>query len=286
MTFGVSSCLPVTEEPYPLTAGEYRERNERARGQARARYSSYLADVLGERGVADPAVVADVVLAALTEWPDIETRELCRCSCHPQLPSSELHDFGFDCNCTRTHDQRRDSIRKLLNDIDEYWRSPEGLEVRAADDAVEGQLHAWLSQQQGVAVDSHGGWAPEQWRGTVDGHGFYFRERGGDWDIEIDVRPTGESVRTVDVQNDDGTTCYRHQSIERGDVIASGTIHTHTHSYGTTPAERAHFIVTTIRDHLRRQACAHRLDNLDAISTVLGAAVNWCPTCGVRLAGR
>lgn len=91
-------------------------------------------------------------------------------------------------------------------------------------------------------------------------------------------------MRIVDGQNDDGTTRYRHQSIERGEIVASGTIY--TDGYGRTPVERAHFIVTTIRDHLRRQACAHHLDNLDAISTVLGAAVNWCPTCGVRLARR
>lgn len=197
----VSSWLPVTDDPHPLTAAEYRERNERARAQARARYSSYLADVLGERAIADPAGVADAALAALTEWTDIETGERCRCSCHPQLPSSDLHDSGFDCNCTRTRDQRRNSIHKLLNDIDEYWKSPEGLEVRAADDAVEGQLHAWLAQQQGVAVDSHGGWAPEQWRGTVDGHRFYFRERGGDWDLEsTSVRlgnPCGSSTATT-----------------------------------------------------------------------------------------
>lgn len=114
----------MTDERYPLTAADYRERSERARAHARARYGAYLAEVLGERGIADPAGVADAVLAALTEWNDSETGELCRCSCHPQLPSSDLHDFGFDCNCTRTHDQRRDSIRKLLNDIDEYWRPP------------------------------------------------------------------------------------------------------------------------------------------------------------------
>lgn len=68
------------------------------------------------------------------------------------------------------------------------------------------------------------------------------------------------------------------------DIVASGTIY--ADGYGTAPAERAQFIVTTIRDHLRRKACAHHLDNLDAISTVVGAAVNCCPTCGVRLAGR
>jgi hypothetical protein len=90
-------------------------------------------------------------------------------------------------------------------------------------------------------------------------------------------------MRIVDGQNDDGTTRYRQHALERGDVIASGTIY--ADGYGATPAERAQFIVTTIRDHLRRKACAHHLDNLGAISTVLGAGVDWCPTCGVRLAG-
>lgn len=277
----MSSCVPVTDEQYPLTAAEHRERSEHARAQARVRYGSYLAEVLGERGVADSVGVADAVLAALTEWPDIETGELCRCSCHPKLPSSEFHDFGFGCNCTRTHKHRRDSVRKLMNDIDEYWRSPEGLEARAADKAAEDELQAWLSQQQGVVVDNHGGWAPEQWRGTVDGHGFYFRERGGDWDLEIDVRPTGESMRIIDGHNDHCTTRYRQQDIERGDIVASGTIY--THGYGTTTAERAQFIVATIRDHLARAGCTHYLDRLDTISGVIGCTAMWCPRCGTRL---
>lgn len=262
----------MTDDTRPLTAADYRS----------AVSGAYLAEVLGKRGVADPAGVAYAVLAALTEWPDIETGELCSCSCHPQLPSSELRDLGFACNCTRARQHRPDSVRWLVNDIDEYWRSPEGLEVRAADEAAEDELQAWLSQQQGVVVDGHGGWAPEQWRGIVDRHGFYFRERGGDWDIEMDVRPTGESIRIVDGQNDDGTTRYRKQNIERGDIVASGTIY--NDGYGTTPVERAQFIVTTIRDHLRRQACTHHPDKLDAISTVLGSGVDCCPTCGIRLA--
>lgn len=267
----------MTDDPHPVTAAEHRARSERARARTRARYVAYLAEVLDERAVADPVGMADAVLAALTEWPDIETGEPCRCSCHPQLPSSELHDFGFGCNCTRTHKDRRDSVRKLLNDIDEYWRSPEESEIRAAED----ELQAWLRRQQGVVVDSHGGWAPEQWRGTVDGHRFYFRERGGDWDLEIDVRPTGEPMRIVDSQNDDGTTRYRQQNIERGDIIASGIIY--THGYGTTPAERARFIITTIRDHLARAGCTHYLDRLDSISGVIGCTARWCPRCGTRL---
>ncbi|BBZ50339.1 hypothetical protein H7H82_13915 [Mycobacterium heidelbergense] len=273
----------VDDHPQLPTAAQYRERSQRTRVETRSRYRDHLARVLSDMDVDDAQVVAKIALDALTEWRDIETGELCSCSCHPQLPSNDLHDLGFACNCTRTRRQRRESFRGLLNAGDEYWQSPEGLQLRAADEAAEDELQAWLVQQQGVVVDSHGGWAPEQWRGTVDGHSFYFRERGGDWDLEIDLRPTGQSMRIVDGQNDDGTTRYRQHALERGSIVASGTIY--ADGYGTTPAERARFIVTTIRDHLRREVCTHHLDLLDAISTVLEAGVNWCPTCGVRLAG-
>ncbi|GFG53368.1 hypothetical protein CQY20_12510 [Mycolicibacterium agri] len=272
----------MNDDQHPPRAAEHRERSERARGHARSRYRAYLAEVLGGHGIADSGAVAEVALAVLTEWRDIETGELYRCSCHPQLPSSSLHDFGFDCNCTRTCAQQRGSFRQLLSAIGEYWQSLQGLQIRAADEAAEENLQAWLAQQPGVVVHSHGGWAPEQWRGTVDGHSFYFRERGGDWDLEIDLRPTGRSVRIVDGHNVDGTTSYRQQDLERGDIIASGTVN--TDGYGTTPAERAHFIVTTIRDHLTRTGCTHHRDKLDAISSLIGTAARWCANCGARLA--
>ncbi|MDO3401269.1 hypothetical protein QWI29_14610 [Mycolicibacterium neoaurum] len=268
----------MTDDLGPLTTAEQREH---ARAHARSRYGAYLEEVLTVRGVADPAGVAAAALSALTEWPDIETGELCRCSCHPQLPNTDLHDFGFDCTCARTRDQRRESFQQLLNGIDEYWQSPEGLQIRAADEAAEQELQDWLAHHPGVVVHSHGGWAPEQWYGTVDGHSFYFRERGGDWDLEIDLRPTGQSMRTVDGQDDDGTTRYRQVNLERGDIIASGTIY--ADDYGSAPAERARFIVSTIRDHLTRAGCTHYRAELDAISAVIGTTACWCAGCGARL---
>lgn len=96
--------------------------------------------------------------------------------------------------------------------------------------------------------------------------------------------PTGQFMATVDSHSDDGTTRYRRQEVERGDVIATGTIY--ADGYGATVVQRAQFIVTTIRDHLRRKACAHHLDNLGSISAVLGAAVLWYPVCGTRLPAR
>jgi hypothetical protein len=271
----------VDDHPQPPTAAEYRERAERALVEARSRYRDHLVAGLGQLGVEEAAEVADVVLGALTEWRYVDTGERCLCSCHPRLPDSDRHDYGFDCVCTRTREQRRESFQRALNDIREYWRSPAGEQIQAASKVAEADLRAWLTQHPGVVVDSHGGCAPEQWRGEVDGHNFYFRERHEDWHIEIDLRPTGHSIEAADGRTADAITRFRQQEFERGDVIATGTIW--ADGYGTTVVERAQFIVTTIRDHLRRRACAHHLDKRGAISAVLGTAVLWCPDCGTRL---
>lgn len=231
------------------TAAEYQRRREQALAQAHVRYRAYLGEVLDARDVEDAAAVAEVTLEALTQWRDIETGELCRCSCHPQLPDTDRHDFGFNCRCTHTSEQRRTSFQQALNAIQEFWQSPQGLQSRAATEAAERELQDWLAHQQGVVVHSHGGWAPEQWSGDVDGHNFYFRERGGDWDLEIGLHPAGRSIPAVD-GSDDGAIRYRQQFFEEGEVIATGT--TYSDGYGATAVERAQFIVTTVRDHLAR----------------------------------
>ncbi|WP_233164966.1 hypothetical protein [Mycobacterium sp. AT1] len=225
--------------------------------------------------------MADVVLDVLTEWRYVDSGERCACSCHPHLPDSDRHDYGFDCVCTHTREQRRASFHQALNDIRALWQSPSGEQTRYAKQPAEAALQAWLAQHPGVVVHSHGGWAPEQWRGVVDGHSFYFRERHDDWDIEIDLRPTGQFIDAVDGFNDDGTTRYRQRKFERGDVIATGT--TDAEDYGTTLVQRAQFIVTIVRDHLKRKGCTHHLDNRNAITAALGTSIDWCPTCGTRL---
>lgn len=276
----LSGWILVNDDPDMPTAAEYRRRREQSLAQAHARYRTYLAKVLGAQGVDNAAVVAEVALEALTQWRDIDTGEGCRCSCHPQLPDTDLHDFGFDCRCTHTREQRRASFQQALNAIHDFWQSPEGLQSRAVAEAAERELQDWLAHQPGVVVHSHGGWAPEQWTGDVDGHSFYFRERGGDWDLEIGLHPAGRSIPAVD-GSDDGATRYRQQIFEEGEVIATGT--TDSDGYGATAVERAQFIVTTVRDHLARKACTHHLDQLDAISDILGSAARWCALCGARL---
>jgi hypothetical protein len=98
---------------------------------------------------------------------------------------------------------------------------------------------------------------------------------------EIDLRPSGRFVRAIDGIDDDGNFRYHERESEEGDIIASGT--TDAEGYGTTPVERAQFIVDTVRIHLTRQTCTHHVDALTSIEAVLGAELRWCPTCGIRL---
>lgn len=171
------------------------------------------------------------------------------------------------------------TFRRFLDDRDEFWRLPDGQRLQAVHVAAEADLQAWLAEQPGVVIHSHGGYTPEQWEGQVDGHNFYFRERDTEWDIEIDLRPSGRVTRAGDGANDDGTSPERRDEIVEGDVIATGR--TTAKGYGDSPRERAAFIVATIRDHLTRQACTH--PGLEAIAAVLGVPARWCPTCGTRV---
>ncbi|BBZ48759.1 hypothetical protein MHEI_04760 [Mycobacterium heidelbergense] len=68
---------------------------------------------------------------------------------------------------------------------------------------------------------------------------------------------------------------------DEGDVIAYGT--TDIEGYGTTPVERAQFIIDTIRTYLVRQACTHHRDDLPTIEALLGTQARRCPDCGTRI---
>jgi hypothetical protein len=201
--------------------------------------------------------------------------------CHPRLPDTDLHDYGFGCPCRQTPQERRSTFKEMRSGITAFWDSPEGEQIRASQCAAEAELQTWLATQAGVLVHSHCGLAPEQWRGEVDGHTFYFRERHGEWHIEVDLRPSGRFVRALVGTGDDGEPRFEERELEEGEVIARGT--TEVDSYGTTPRERAVFIVDTIRVHLGRGACNLHVQDLSSIGTLLGCEVRWCPSCGTRL---
>ncbi len=128
-----------------------------------------------------------------------------------------------------------ETFQGFLDHMEEFRRSPQGLQLQADQQAAESDLQAWLADQPGVVIGRHGGQVPEQWQGQVDGHSFYFRERGGDWDIELDLHE-------------------QQPGITKGDLIATGTVT--AAGYGQSLRERAEFIVTTIRNHLRHTQTA------------------------------
>jgi hypothetical protein len=270
-----------SDSPSPT---EHREHLDRARSEVRRRYRDHLAAAFDLHGAAHPGELADVALDALTVWRYVDSGGRCRCSCHPRLPESDLHDYGFGCVCTRMPEDRRRVFRKWRNDIQAFWRSPEGQRITAAERAAEVELQEWLAVQQGVVVHSHGGLVPEQWRGEVDDHSFYFRERYEEWCIELDLRPAGRFIRAVAGTANDGNIRNQEREVDEGDVVAQGT--TAAEGYGSTPVERAKFIVDTIRVHLRRQSCTHHLEEMSSIEAMLGTEARWCPACGYRLTRR
>lgn len=262
-------------------AAEWREAHDRQKAVARARYLELIAagvELLG--AVEDPAHWAGSLFELLFVHRHGDGHE-CACSCHPRLPTSDLHDFGFACPCSLTPEERRASFERWRAEIDAYWESPEGSAATAQRAAEDAELAVWIADHPGVEVTSHGGFAPEQWYGTVDGHRFYFRERHDQWRIELDLRPAGRFANALIGTDDDGEMVTESRELEEGDVIAEGT--TGDALYGQTPTERAVFIVAVIRDHLRRAACVVHTSGRQDLVRRLGEEATFCPACGTRL---
>lgn len=268
---------------FPADAGaELRAERDRHLAEARRRYVAHLVAALPEvERASSPAGRAERLLAVLTDWSDIEGGDPCPCSCHPRLPTTDLHDYGFACSCRRTAEERQRHWAAWRDEMDAFWSSDEGQAITAREEAQENDVHRWLAANPGVEVHSHGGLAPEQWTGAVDGRRFYFRERHGHWRIELDLRPSGR-FSTVWVGGDwDDETSFEQREIDDGDVIAEGT--TGAAGYGDSPLARLWFIVGVIRDHMARQPCAVHTAGRAATEAALGCPVRWCPACGADI---
>lgn len=220
------------------------------------RYSRYLAETAG---LDEPTVRR--VIAALFDWRAADGRR-CPCGCHPTLSSQ--HGDGLDCRC-RWDPARRETEAKRR------WHALEDNEalagLRAEFAREEEEIAAWLAGQPDVDVRRTTSMAPEQWEGTVDGHSFYFRERGGFWRIELDLAESGRFAQRLVRVADDDSLVTEPVSIMEGEVIAEGI----DSQLGETPAAHAAFIVRTIRDHLWSTQCDH------------AGALFYCPKCGQRM---
>lgn len=139
---------------FPDSAGaDWRAEALRLRKEARRRYIEHLAaalagfDDLPSRG-ARAAAVPD----ALTEWNDVGSGDRCGCTCHPRLPSDDLHDFGFACTCQKTAEERARHWDEWFAERDAYWSSPEGEQITAARDAEERELVGWLAEHPDIGL--------------------------------------------------------------------------------------------------------------------------------------
>jgi hypothetical protein len=131
-------------------------------------------------------------------------------------------------------------------------------------------------------VSRHGDVYPEQWESSVAGHGFYFRDRWGDWCLELDKHPAAQSRRGGAGVDDTGAAAAEDIEHAGGEVIAQGNVF--AAGYGDTLTQRAQFITGTIRVHLARRTCSHHGVEMAALHAVLGEQVLWCPSCGAHLA--
>lgn len=185
---------------------ERESERDRQRAEVRRRYHGQVAMTLIELGL-NPGEVAAWSESILDRLFIVLPREggaPCRCSCHPRLPDSDFHDYGFSCVCRLTAEERRRHTDEWRAHLAALWNSPEAAAERARRQAEENELASWLAGQPDVVISSYGGWAPEQWRGSVADHSFYFRERHDCWRIELDQEPSGRFVQTW--QGGDSTT--------------------------------------------------------------------------------
>lgn len=261
----------------------WRAEREHVRRESRRRHLERLEAALA---VADactdaPRERAEAVLEGFFGSVRRETGDQCGCSCHPQLPDTDLHGYGADCHCRDTAEERRAHWLAWQAEHVAFWASPEGRDIETARQVEEDALAGWLAAQPGVVVTSHGGWAPEQWRGSVDGHTFFFRERHDHWRIELDLAPSGRFAEVWRGGDPDDGAAHEFTELDEGEVIAEGT--TSADGYGETPLERARFLVDTIRTHLRRRGCTAHTAGRAELEQLLGRPPAWCPACGQRM---
>jgi len=259
---------------------ELQRRLERDRAEARRRYRQQVSAVLYLHDeVEDSDRLAEAVLDALT--PPRRGGGPCRCGCHPQLPESAFHDFGFDCPCTHTPEQRRRDFEDFRTAEREFWSSPAGRRIVTAEEAEEAALAEWVAAQADVVLYEHGGACPEQWVGEVGGRSFGFRERHGEWRVELDLHPRSRIVDTFAGLATDGEPRLTPREIDEGGVIATGTVE--VEDYGETLVERARFILGLIRTHVARTKCQLHAQGFTDVEESLGVPVRWCPACGASL---
>lgn len=181
----------------------------------------------------------------------------CLCGCHPRLDLGAHGGAGqVGCSCQQTPEEREAAVHRLFAALAEA--RPERNTLRAQEQEALAARAAELGARARIAVDA----APFVLAGTVDGRGFYLRERHGLWRVTIapDEAP-GIDPWTAD------------PSVPALD-IADGDADRLLVDSGSSVVRALDVAVGAVRSFLRQRACAH------------GRALpgdRFCPACGAAI---
>jgi hypothetical protein len=201
------------------------------------------------------------VRRAMMEVSGVPLRDLdaalgCLCGCHPRI-DLELHGGGANCPCQQTPEERRAAFDSFLAALPAS--DPDDAQRAAAEKASFDARAAELEVTATVAVSA----APFVITGTVDGRGFYLRERHGVWRV------------TIAPDDEPGIDPWA-APVERATLdVASGSDDDLVDPEGGFGAVRALDVaVTAVRTYLRQCACPH---------TTAPRHARYCPRCGTAL---
>lgn len=199
-------------------------------------------------------------LAIGPEVEDIAAAANCRCACHPQPASADLHNGGTTCPCQLSAEQRADARTKAVGTLLEFLESELGGSLAGFDAQVADECRH-VATEMGFTLIDAGGLAPFVARGVIDGRFFYLRERHDQWRVCV----AGDEHPLADVWSN-----HELDEIEIANGDASGFI---DQDGRWQPGAMVRHAAETVRLWVARRTCEHlRVDEHQ-----------WCPRCGVRL---
>lgn len=208
------------------------------------------ADIAARRQASAPARRA--ALAAGPALSDLDAAEACHCSCHPHPADLTHHEGGTTCPCQRTVEERRETLKEFTA----LWA--ERISSTDEDDTEEQDRIDEAAVRLQVTVNQIGGMAPFVITGTVDGRGFYLRERHDHWRVEIAPDENPES------------NPWNAKPYTPSITVASGSADDFNVDGRFDEIRALELAVNAVRTFLTRRSCSHP------------GMRRYCPDCGVN----
>jgi hypothetical protein len=250
-THGVA--LPITLDTIDTPRGPVESMRE-GRGVAKssAAGTPLTPPLVGELNAAAWRVVRRQLLeVAPGNVRDLDAAAACECSCHPRPGEQGRHHGGL-CQCQWTDQERAAHMAELIRLMEQHRPEQEAL-WRERDEAI-----AVAAAELQIEATEESPGAPWVIVGHVDGRRFYLRER---WETyEIVISPADDP--DLDPWRLDSGILVRDGVA--GDLLTAGRV----------DYRRALRVVAeAVRNHLRRETCAHPHDDAD----------RFCPACGLPM---